>query len=176
MPGGQQDAVALGRPAPDPAAQLVQLGQTEPLRVLDHHDGGVGHVDAHLDDRRGHQHLHLAVAEPPHDTVALVGLEPPVHQRRPTVGPPRGEHSRHGRRGPQVAPVSDSSMTGKHDVRLPRRAAHSAATKSKTRSRWVPRRTAVRTAPRPGGRSRSTETIEIAIQRERQRSGDRRGR
>ena len=39
--------------APDPAAQLMQLRQAETLGVLDHHDGGVGDVDADLDDGGG---------------------------------------------------------------------------------------------------------------------------
>ena len=48
------------RPAPDPAAQLVQLRQAEALGPLDHHDRGVGHVHPHLDHRRRDQHLGLA--------------------------------------------------------------------------------------------------------------------
>ena len=37
-----------------PATELVELGKAEPLRVLDDHDGGVGHVYAHFNDRGGH--------------------------------------------------------------------------------------------------------------------------
>ena len=59
----QQDAVRLVRPAADAAAQLVQLRQTEPLRVLDQHDGSVRHVDADFDDRGRDEHVELAARE-----------------------------------------------------------------------------------------------------------------
>src|SRR6202040_4233006 len=32
--------------APDAAAKLVELGQSEPLRMFDHHDRGFWHIDA----------------------------------------------------------------------------------------------------------------------------------
>ena len=44
----------------------MQLGQTEALGMLDHHQAGVGHIDADLDHRGGHQHLHLAAGEQGH--------------------------------------------------------------------------------------------------------------
>ncbi len=46
--------------APDPPAQLVQLGDPEALGVLDQHHGRVGHVDPDLDHGRRHQHVGLA--------------------------------------------------------------------------------------------------------------------
>ena len=55
--------------AADAAAKLVQLGQAEAMPVFDGHQRGVGHVNAHLDDRRAHQHLDLAAAEAVHDGV-----------------------------------------------------------------------------------------------------------
>lgn len=42
--------MALGSPTSDPPAQLVQLGEPELLGVLDEHERGLWHVDAHLDD------------------------------------------------------------------------------------------------------------------------------
>ena len=57
---GHQQAGGGARAAAHAAAELVELGQAEALGVLDHHDGGVGHVHAHLDHGGGHQHLHLA--------------------------------------------------------------------------------------------------------------------
>ena len=36
--------------APDATAQLVKLRETEALGMLDHHQAGVGHIDADLDD------------------------------------------------------------------------------------------------------------------------------
>ena len=49
--------------APDAPAQLVQLRQAETLGVLDHHQRGVGHVHADLDDRGGDQQLDAALRE-----------------------------------------------------------------------------------------------------------------
>ena len=62
----EQVAPARRAAPPDPAAQLVQLGDAEAVGVLDDHDGGLGHVDADLDDGRRHQHLELAGAEAVH--------------------------------------------------------------------------------------------------------------
>jgi hypothetical protein len=39
------------------AAQLVQLGDAEPVGVEDDHHRRVGHVDADLDHRGGHEHV-----------------------------------------------------------------------------------------------------------------------
>ena len=44
-------------------AQLVQGRQAKALTVLDDHDGGVGHVDAHLDHRGRYEHVDLAMLE-----------------------------------------------------------------------------------------------------------------
>ncbi len=66
--------------APDPAAQLMELGEAEALGVLDHHDRGVGHVDADLDDGGGDQHLDLAGEEAGHDRVALRRLHAAVDE------------------------------------------------------------------------------------------------
>ena len=38
----------------------MQLGQTQALGILDHHQAGVGHVDADLDHRRRDQQGDLA--------------------------------------------------------------------------------------------------------------------
>ena len=48
--GHQQAQARVAAPA-HPAAQLVELGDAEPLGVHDHHGGRVGHVDADLDHR-----------------------------------------------------------------------------------------------------------------------------
>ena len=75
-----QEAVRLLRPAPDPAAQLVQLGEPEPVGVLDHHHGGVRHVDADLDHRRRDQHAEVAGREPAHPLGPVGGLHLPVDE------------------------------------------------------------------------------------------------
>src|SRR6266487_5528955 len=46
---GEQDADARCPSAADPPAELVELGKSEAVGVLDQHHGGVGHVHAHLD-------------------------------------------------------------------------------------------------------------------------------
>ncbi len=45
-----EQAVALFAAATDASTELVELGEAEALRLLDDHDGGVGDVDADLDD------------------------------------------------------------------------------------------------------------------------------
>src|SRR3546814_18287919 len=49
--------------APDPAAELVKLGEAETLGVLDRHDGGFGHVDPDLDDRGGDEEDRKSVVQ-----------------------------------------------------------------------------------------------------------------
>ena len=59
----EQQAGRMARAAADAAAQLVQLRKAEALGVLDHHDGGLRHIDADLDHRGGDQQLRLAGAK-----------------------------------------------------------------------------------------------------------------
>jgi hypothetical protein len=73
--------------APDPAAQLVQLRQAQALGVLDDHQAGVGHVDAHLDHRGGHQQLQLAALEGIHHRGLFRGF------MRPWIRPTRSSGS-----------------------------------------------------------------------------------
>ena len=77
----EQDAVRRLRAAPDAAAQLMQLRETEALGMLDEHHRRVGDVDPDLDHRRGDEDVDLAVAEAAHDRVALVGGNAAVQQR-----------------------------------------------------------------------------------------------
>ena len=58
------------RSAAHPAAELVELGQAEALRVLDQHHGRVRDVDPDLDHGRGHQDVHLAVGHALHRRLA----------------------------------------------------------------------------------------------------------
>ena len=57
----------------------MQLGKPETLGVLDHHQAGVGDVDAHLDHRGRHQHLRVAAAKTLHLRFALVAIHASVH-------------------------------------------------------------------------------------------------
>src|SRR5205085_9668216 len=60
----QENAPAGTLRPPYPPAQLVELRQAEPLRVLDHDERCVGDVEPHLDDGRGDQDARVARAEP----------------------------------------------------------------------------------------------------------------
>ena len=50
-----QHAVGIFLAASHSAAELVQSSQSETVRVLHHHDCGVGHVDADFNDGRGRE-------------------------------------------------------------------------------------------------------------------------
>ena len=76
---GDEQAVRLLRPAPDPAAQLVQLGEAEAVGLLDDHDRRVRDVDADLDHGRRDEHVELARLEARHQLAPLGRLQPPVH-------------------------------------------------------------------------------------------------
>ena len=55
--------------ASDASAELVELGEAEPIGGLDHHDGRVGHVYAHLNDGGGDEDVEVVVVEAGHDGV-----------------------------------------------------------------------------------------------------------
>ena len=57
MTGTQAAPAAATATAPDPATELVKLRQSEPLGVLDDHDGGGGNIDADLDHGGRHQEV-----------------------------------------------------------------------------------------------------------------------
>lgn len=73
--GSHEDTVGLfGSPA-DTATQLVELGEPEAFGALDDHDGGVGDVDADLDDGGGDEYLGFAGGEAAHLFFFLGGFE-----------------------------------------------------------------------------------------------------
>ncbi len=59
----EQVGVGAVGAAADPAPELVELGQAEGVRVVDHHSVDVGDVDAGLDDRRRDEHVVLVPDE-----------------------------------------------------------------------------------------------------------------
>ena len=98
----QQYAHALIGAAPDAAAQLVQLRQAETLRMLDHHHGRVGDVDANFDNRRRDQHIHLSAHEGRHGCRLLVRLHAPVQQPHRQFGESGGQLGVQRHRGLQL--------------------------------------------------------------------------
>ena len=82
--------------AADPPPQLVELAQSEPVRVLDHHDGGIGHVDPDLDHGRGNEHVDVAGAESRHRLLFVRGTKLTVDQPDPKTWAtaPRGARAR----------------------------------------------------------------------------------
>ena len=51
----------------------------ESLGLLDHHQGGIRHVDAHLDHRRGDEDLCFAALEPRHGGVLVGAFHAAMH-------------------------------------------------------------------------------------------------
>ncbi len=76
----EQHAVRGHSTPANPAAQLVQLRQPEPFRVLDDHQAGVGHIHPHLDDGGGDQQLQYACLELLHHPLFLHRPHPAVYQ------------------------------------------------------------------------------------------------
>ncbi len=76
----EQHAMGGHRPPADPAAQLMQLSQPQPLRVLDDHQAGVGHIHPHFDDGGSDQQLQNTRLELLHHPLLLDRSHPAVHQ------------------------------------------------------------------------------------------------
>ena len=75
-----QQAVGGGRPTADPAAQLMQLGQSETFGVVDHHHAGLGHIHAHFHHRGGHEHLAAAIGKVPQHRLLIRAVQAAVQQ------------------------------------------------------------------------------------------------
>ncbi len=78
--------------ATHPSSQLMQLRQTHPLGVLDHHQAGVGHVHAHFDHGGGDQQLQVTALEALHRRILVRRAHPAMHQADADVGQGFGEH------------------------------------------------------------------------------------
>src|SRR5215472_16017334 len=72
--------------ATNASAQLMQLRDSESVRIHDHHHGGVGNVDPDLHDRGRDEYVDLAVREGQHDLVFLDGTQSPVQHAKPQPG------------------------------------------------------------------------------------------
>ena len=116
---GHEDAERLDAAAPDPAAQLVELGQAEPVGALDDHHRRRRHVDADLDHRRADEDVELAVAEPAHLGVALGRLEPAVDHPDPERVEQRRQPDRLALGGDRAIAVVGALLDERHDDERP---------------------------------------------------------
>ena len=108
----EQVAPRLVRAPAHPAPQLVELGDAEAVGVHDHHHGGVGDVDADLDDGGGHQHVDLAGPEGGHHRLLLLGRHLAVEQAQAQVGPHLGASRSYSSVADRAWIFSDSSISG----------------------------------------------------------------
>ena len=196
---GDEDAERRVGAAPDAAAELVELGEPEPLRALDDHHRRRRHVDADLDHGRADEHVQVAVAEAGHLGVAVGRLHPAVDEAHPER---REQLARAGPRSASAAaaqPVSTSSSAarrrrssrrrrrrclpprpgrgrpdpGHDDERAPARCA-SSRTLSHVPSRSSGRRIPVRIGTRPAGARPQRRDVEVRVEDLAQRPRDRR--
>ena len=77
---GGQDTVAFRLAPAHPAPKLMKLGKTEPVRVLNDHQCGVGHVHTYLNNRGGHHHIRLSPGEGCHSFFLFSALHLPMEQ------------------------------------------------------------------------------------------------
>ena len=61
--GSEENTIGFGTAASDASAQLMQLRKTEPVGILNDHQGGIGYVHAYLDDCGGHQNVPFALGK-----------------------------------------------------------------------------------------------------------------
>src|SRR5699024_1165237 len=96
--GHQQTQARFGAAA-DASAQLMQLRDAEAVGVHDHHDRGIGHVDADFDHGGGHEYVEGSPREIGHDVVFVLGGHPSVQHADTQIGhrPVRefGEQAQH---------------------------------------------------------------------------------
>ena len=70
----QEEAVGGVCSASDAPAELVELRESESVGVFDNHDGRIGHINAHFDDRGGDKHVYIARFECLHHAFFVGGL------------------------------------------------------------------------------------------------------
>ena len=83
---GHEYAEALVGTSAHAASELVKLRESESLGVFDDHDGGVGHVHAHLDHGGGHEDVRLSAGEELHLVVFGGGFESAMDEGHAIVG------------------------------------------------------------------------------------------
>ena len=107
-----EQAVRLLRPAPDPAAELVELREAEAVGLLHDHDRRVRDVDADLDHGRRDEDVQLARLEARHHAPPLGRSQASVQAADAVAAelgacaaarPPPRRHARHASRTPRSA-------------------------------------------------------------------------
>ena len=71
------------RAAANPAAQLMQLRESELLGILNQHHGRIRNVHAYLDDRRSKQQVKVTAAKSGHDALRFLRRQAAVEQSQP---------------------------------------------------------------------------------------------
>ena len=141
--------------APDPAAQLVQLGEAEALGLLDHDHAGLRHVDPDLDHGRGYEEAGVAAAKA--STAAAFSGPAMRPWTSPTTSPKRSLSAAYR----SSAAAWSASRTPRSAGRPSRSARRGASARSvasiSSSSRWS-RTSRVPIGSRPGGFVRKDET------------------
>ena len=81
-----QKRIGRARGTSHAAAELIQLGQSEPVRVVDDDRVDIRYVETRLDDRGGNQHVDLPVDKINHDLLELFLLHLSVRKRHAGLG------------------------------------------------------------------------------------------
>ena len=68
-----------------PAPELMELAQSEPLRVLHHDHRGVGHIHPHLNHCGGNQDIRIMGGESGHHRLLFPGLHLSVDRHHPQI-------------------------------------------------------------------------------------------
>src|SRR5262249_15115364 len=79
------NAQGLLRATSDAAAQLMQLRESESLRMFDEHDGGIRHVDTHFDDRCRYEDVDLPGRESRHRCFFFLALQAAMQECNPAA-------------------------------------------------------------------------------------------
>ena len=139
----------------------MELREAEALCVLDHHQGCIGNVDAHLDDGGGDENLGEARDEVLHDGILLGSGHRTVHEADGEVGQALLKVVAADGRGCEVELVAFlDERTDPVDLAGP--AATTLLTTESTRPCGSRSPSWVRRAVRPGGSSSMTETSRSA--------------
>ena len=80
---GGHNAVAFGTATTNSSSQLMKLGKTEPVCILDHHQCGIGHIHTNLNDGGSNHHIRLASGEGGHGSFLFRALHLSVKQSDP---------------------------------------------------------------------------------------------